>query len=217
MLIDKLQDVGIGAADISKLKASGLTTIKSIQMAHTRNLNKIKGLSEAKIEKIKEAANKLLPNQFCSALELEQRYAKTIYKISSGSKEFDKLLGGGVRSRSITEAFGEFRTGKTQLSHTLAVMAQMPVQMGGGGGKAAFIDTEGTFRPDRIKAIASRFGLDPEAALENITYARAHNSEHQMELINMIACHMAEENNYKLLVVDSIMALFRVDFCGRGE
>ena len=73
---------------------------------------------------------------------------------------------------SITEAFGEFRCGKTQLSHTLCVTSQLPESDGGANGKAAYIDTEGTFRPERLKAIATRFGLDPEEVLENVIYAR---------------------------------------------
>jgi len=118
---------------------------------------------------------------------------------------------------SITEAFGEFRTGKTQISLTLCVTCQIP-DASGVTGKAAFIDTEGTFRPDRLRDIAARFGLDPEEVLDNVAYARAFNTEHQMELITMIAAKMAEEpGRYKLLVVDSIISLFRTDFSGRGE
>ncbi|CAE6489171.1 unnamed protein product, partial [Rhizoctonia solani] len=113
--------------------------------------------------------------------------------------------------------YGEFRTGKTQLAHTLSVMAQLPLEMGGASGKVTYIDTEGTFRPDRIRAIADRFGVDPEQTLENITYARAYNSEHQMELIQEAGIRFAEEKNFRLLIVDSIMALFRTDYSGRGE
>ena len=117
---------------------------------------------------------------------------------------------------SITEAFGEFRTGKTQLAHTLCVTAQLPAAMRGGDGKAIYVDTESTFRPERIKAIAERYGLDPNAALENILVARAFTHEHQAHLLSLVAAKMAEEP-YALLVVDSITALFRVDFSGRGE
>ncbi len=89
--------------------------------------------------------------------------------------------------------------------------------MGGAEGKAAFIDTEGTFRPDRIKAIASRFGVDPEVALENILVARAFNTETLIQYATEIAARMADEKCYRLLVIDSIIALFRVDYSGRGE
>ncbi len=117
---------------------------------------------------------------------------------------------------SISEVFGEFRCGKTQLSQTMSVIAQLPKELGGGEGKVAYIDTEGTFRPERIAQIAERFGVDPDTALENILYARALNSEHQMELLNTLAKEFAS-GEFKLLVIDSIMACFRVDYHGRGE
>jgi len=72
------------------------------------------------------------------------------------------------------------------MCHTLCVTAQLPIDMGGAEGKVAYIDTEGTFRPDRIRAIADRFGIDNDAALENILYSRAYNSEHQYELIHSV-------------------------------
>ena len=117
---------------------------------------------------------------------------------------------------SISEVYGEFRCGKTQLSHTMSVVAQLPRDMGGAEGKVAYIDTEGTFRPERIAQIAERFNADPDSVQENILYARALNSEHQMELLNGLAKSFAE-GDYRLLIVDSIMNCFRVDFHGRGE
>ncbi|KAK6463971.1 DNA recombination and repair protein Rad51 [Scheffersomyces coipomensis] len=128
----------------------------------------------------------------------------------------DEMLGGGVQSMSITEVFGEFRCGKTQLCHTLCVAAQLPKELGGAEGKVAFIDTEGTFRPERIKSIAARFGVDGDACLENISYARALNSEHQIELAEQLGNQLAD-GSFRLLIVDSIMAGFRVDYSGRGE
>lgn len=98
----------------------------------------------------------------------------------------------------------------------MAVTAQLPISAGGGNGKVAFIDTEGTFRPDRIAPIAERYGADCEQVLDNVAYARAYTHEHQEQLITEIAAKMVEEQ-YRLLIVDSITALFRVDFSGRGE
>jgi DNA repair protein RAD51 len=92
----------------------------------------------------------------------------------------------------------------------------MAITDGGAEGKAIYIDTEGSFRPQRLQAIAERFGLDPAVALENVAYARAHNSEHQMELLKLAAAIMSQDR-YALLVVDSATALFRTDFTGRGE
>ncbi|XP_067009097.1 meiotic recombination protein DMC1/LIM15 homolog [Anabrus simplex] len=215
--VDILQEHGINVADIKKLKSSGICTIKGIQMCTRKKLCNIKGFSEAKVDKIKEACGKIGTDGFLTALEVSAR-RKQVFRISTGSQELDKLLGGGIESMAITEAFGEFRTGKTQLSHTLCVLAQMPGDNGYSGGKVVFIDTEHTFRPDRLRSIADRFNLDQTAVLDNVLYARAYTSEHQYELMDCVAAKFHEEAGvFKLLVIDSIMALFRVDFSGRGE
>ncbi|CED84399.1 family atpase dmc1 [Phaffia rhodozyma] len=235
--IDDMQAHGINAQDISKLKAAGMTTIQSVQMTPRRTMLKIKGLSEAKVEKLKDVALKLLPSAIMTATEVSTRRESAVM-ISTGSKAVDAMLGGGISTQSVTEVYGEFRTGKSkssknlisarsislpkcsssaQLAHTLCVMTQLPVEMGGGGGKAAYLDTEGTFRADRIKAIAERAGVDGKLACDNITYARAYNSEQQLELINELALRFGDDGTYKLLIIDSIINLFRQDYSGRGE
>lgn len=168
-----------------------------------------------KVEKIKEAAGKIIKVGFIPAT-IQHDIRQKVFALSTGSKQLDSILGGGIMTMSITEVFGEFRCGKTQMAHTLCITAQLPREMGGGEGKVAYIDTEGTFRPERIKQIAERYELDPEACLENISYARALNSEHQMELAEQLAEELSS-GCYRLIVVDSIMANFRVDYCGRGE
>lgn len=213
--IDRLTEFGIPAADITKLKQSGIFTVPGIHMQCKKDLANIKGLSEAKVDKIVEAARKMCDSGFVNGVACMQQ-RKRVVKITTGSTALDQLLGGGIESMSITEAFGEFRTGKTQIAHTLCVTCQLPNSMGGGNGKAIFVDTEATFRPERIKPIAERFGLDPEAALENILVARAYTHEHQAHLLSMVAAKMAEDQ-FSILIVDSITALFRVDFSGRGE
>lgn len=112
--------------------------------------------------------------------------------------------------------FGEFRTGKTQLCHTLCVTCQLNKEQGGGSGKALYIDTEGTFRPEKLEPIAERFGLDPEQVIENVLYARAYNSDHQNKLL-IQACALMAEQKFALLIVDSATALYRTDYSGRGE
>ncbi|CCW64390.1 unnamed protein product [Phytomonas sp. EM1] len=213
--IDRLTEQGIGAADIAKLKQAGIYTVPGIQMQCKKDLVLIKGLSESKIDKIIDAARKLVDSGFITGTECLQQRALVVH-ITTGSSALDQLLAGGIESRSITEAFGEFRTGKTQIAHTLCVTCQLPTRMGGGNGKAVYVDTEGTFRPERIRPIAARFGLDPDAILDNILVARAYTHEHQFHLLSMVAAKMAEEP-FSLLVVDSITGLFRVDFSGRGE
>ncbi|PLW12182.1 hypothetical protein PCANC_17221 [Puccinia coronata f. sp. avenae] len=214
--VDALQELGISAQDIKKLKDGGYATVKAVLTASRKQLTNIKGISEIKVEKIKDSASKLSGPSFKTGSDVLVDREK-ILTLSTGSKAVDAMLGGGIQSQSITEVYGEFRCGKTQLCHTLCVTAQLPPEMGGGGGKAAYIDTEGTFRPERVRAIADRFGMDPEAVLDNIIVGRAANSEHQMELIVHLAAKFAEDGTFRLLIVDSIMALFRVDFSGRGE
>ena len=111
---------------------------------------------------------------------------------------------------------GEFRCGKTQISHTLCVTAQLSIEDGGGDGRVAFIDTENTFRPERIAEICERFELDADEVLDNIIVARAYTSEMQIGLLRSVAMQMAV-TRFSLLVVDSATSLFRVDFSGRGE
>ena len=213
--LEKLVEAGIPAADVSKLRAAGIFTVQGITMQCRKELVAIKGLSEAKVDKICETARKISFSGFISAKESMSRRMQ-VTRISTGCAAFDTLLGGGIESMSITEAFGEFRTGKTQIAHTLCVTAQLPKSMGGGNGKVAFIDTESTFRPERIRPIAERYGLDPDATLENIIVARAFTHEHQCQLLAMVAAKLSEDQ-FSLIIIDSITALFRVDFVGRGE
>jgi len=165
--VGQLETMGIASADIKKLKTAGFYTISSLLMATSSKLTDIKGLSEGKVEKIQEAVKKFNLGQFQTAKQaLEQR--KNLIHISTGSHALDELLRGGIESGSITEIFGEFRTGKTQLCHTLCVTAQLPLANGGGNGKVLYIDTDGSFRPERIIEIAHRFNVDPDAVLDNI-------------------------------------------------
>ncbi|KAH8998090.1 Rad51-domain-containing protein, partial [Lactarius akahatsu] len=210
--VDELQQHGINVQDILKLKAAAINTVSGVNMTTRKQMLKIKGMSEAKVEKIKEAAHKITGSSFATGLELQEK-RKRVLAISTGSKSVDAMLGGKLWN----DFYGEYRTGKTQLAHTMSVVAQLPPELGGASGKVAYIDTEGTFRPDRIKSIADRFGVNGDMALENILYARAYNSEHQMELINECSQRFAEDKDFRLIIVDSIMALFRVDFSGRGE
>ncbi|KIR35499.1 meiotic recombinase Dmc1 [Cryptococcus deuterogattii MMRL2647] len=214
--VDELQQHGINALDIAKLKAAGIVTILGVAQTPRKNLLKIKGLSEAKVEKLKETCTKILPPPFLTGTEIADRRANVVY-ITTGSKSVDAMLGGGIATQSITEVFGEYRTGKTQLCHTLCVSTQLPEDQGGGSGKVAYIDTEGTFRPDRVRAVADRFGVDSNMALDNVLCARAWSSEHQCDLLVDLAIRFVEERAYKLLIVDSIMNLFRQDYSGRGE
>lgn len=213
--IEQLQACGISAVDIKKLKDAGHCTVEAVAYSPKKELVQIKGLSDAKVDKIIEAASKLVPMGFTSASQLHAQRLEII-QISSGSRELDKLLEGGVETGSITEIYGEFRTGKTQLCHTLCVTCQLPLDQGGGEGKALFIDAEGTFRPQRLLQIAERFGLNGADVLENVAYARAYNTDHQSRLL-LEAASMMAETRFALMIVDSATSLYRTDFIGRGE
>lgn len=213
--VEQLQVCGIAAADTKKLKDAGLCTVEAVAYSPKKDLLQIKGLSEAKVEKIMEAASKLVPMGFTSASQLHAQRSEII-QISSGSKELDKILEGGIETGSITELYGEFRTGKTQLCHTLCVTCQLPLDQGGGEGKALYIDAEGTFRPQRLLQIAERFGLNGADVLENVAYARAYNTDHQSRLL-LEAASMMTDTRFALMIIDSATALYRTDFVGRGE
>lgn len=213
--IDMLQEGGINSSDIKKLIEAGYNSLESLSYNPKKNLVLIKGLSEAKIDKIIKVVEDILKYGIKpSSVALEER--RKLVRITSGSKELDTLLGGGFESNSITELFGEFRTGKTQICHTLCVTCQLPRNEGGGEGKAIYIDTEGTFRPEKLAPIAERFGLDPKQVIENVFYARAYNSDHQNRLLLQVCALMCEQK-FSLLIVDSATALYRTDYTGRGE
>ena len=215
MSIEELTTKGISSGDIKKLQQGGLYSVQGVAFATMKQLCAVKGISENKAQKILEAAQELVSVGFTTATEMKKQ-RDNLLRLTTGSKELDKLLQGGVETGSTTEIFGEFRTGKTQICHTLCVTCQLPLEDGGGSGKAMYIDTEGTFRPERIVKIAERYGLDPASTLDNIAVARAYNVDHQSKLLIQAAALMSEER-YALVIVDSSTALYRTDFSGRGE
>lgn len=166
-------------------------SVESISFAPKKQLLTIKGISEAKADKVIAEAQKLVPLGFSTATEIHLKRMEII-SLTTGSRELDKLLGGGLETGSITEVFGEFRTGKTQLCHTLAVTCQLPINKCGGEGKCLYIDTEGTFRPERLLAVAERYQIAANDALDNVAYARAYNTDHQTQLLIQAAAMMSE-------------------------
>jgi RecA/RadA recombinase len=154
---------------------------------------------------------------FQDGLEFAEKREEVFY-ITTGSKELNNLLGGrGVETKAITEAFGAFGSGKTQLGLSLAVNCQLPIERGGAEGKAVYIDTEGTFRPERIRQIAESKGANPENVLKNILVARAFNSDHQILLIDKVGELIKNGEPIRIVIVDSLTAHFRAEFSGRGQ
>ncbi len=202
---------GVGAATAEKLAAAGFDDLLSIAVASIGNLTDAAGVSEAVARKIIQAARDGLDMGFQSGTELLNKRDQVI-KIRSGSKNIDEMLGGGFETGAITECFGQYGSGKTQVGHALAVSCQRddPTAV------AVYIDTENTFRPERIKQFAEGFGLDPDETLQNIKVARAFNSDHQMLLAEKVEDLVKEGNNVKVVIVDSLTAHFRAEFVGRG-
>ena len=208
---------GIGPAATSKLEAAGIFDLMSVAVMSPGSLSDTAGIGEAVARKAIQAARKMLDLGFVDGMEFAEKRSSISY-ITTGSKELDNLLGGrGLQSRAITEAFGAFGSGKTQLGSTLAVRTQLPLEAGGANGKTVFIDTEGTFRPARIKQIAEGLGANPEKVLKNILVARAFNADHQILLLEKISEMIKNGEPIRLLIIDSLTAHFRAEFSGRGE
>lgn len=207
---------GVGAATAEKLKDAGYNDLLSIAVASPGQITESAGVGESTARKIINTARNELDMGFESGEELLKK-AEKVERIDTGSKELNVLLGGGVETGSITEMYGAFASGKSQIAHQLAVRAQLPKDKGGLNGSVVFIDTESTFRAQRIKQIAEAIGLDSNKVLSKIKVARAFNSDHQMLLAEKVGELIAKENEpVKLLIVDSMMALFRSEYIGRG-
>ena len=206
---------GIGPAISEKLKELGYDNIEKIATAAPHELSDLVNMSVDSAKKAIEAARQATTLEYDTGSVIYDK-RKDLGRITTGSKDLDELLGGGVETSAITEAYGKFAAGKTQVGFQLAVNVQLPKSKGGLEGTVLFIDTEGTFRPERIEAIAKNAGIDPKQALENIFVVRAHTSDQQV-LSAERADKLIREKNIKLVVVDSLMALFRAEYIGRGS
>ncbi len=213
--IDQLP--GIGKTTAEKLRAAGIADIMAIAVASPAILMDVAELSKPTALKAIHAAREVAKIGFKSGEEFMLEREAT-ERITTGSKELNSLLGGGVETHAITEAFGEFGSGKSQLGFQLAVNVQLPKERGGLSGQVIFVDTEGTFRPERIVQIAKAAGMDPVTALKNIKVARAFSSDHQVLLVDKIDELIKKESlNIKLIIIDSLTSLFRSEYAGRGS
>ena len=206
---------GIGATIAKKLIDVGYSTVNSIAITPARILIEEAGLGDKTAAKIIQAAREALNIGFKTADTVWER-RKNLARINTSSTDLDNLLGGGgIETGGITEFYGEYRTGKTQLMHQLCVNVQLSKEEGGISGKALYIDSEGTFRPERLIQMSEAKGLDYREVLKNVIYARAYSSDHQIMLIKD-AMKIIIEKNIKLIIVDSLISHFRAEFIGRG-
>lgn len=208
-----LEDLpGVGPATAQKLREMGYHTIESLAMTTARELEPA-GISDKKAFTIIDAARSCIGISFIRADEL-LKMRQNVLRLTSGSKVVDKLLDGGMETQTITEFYGEYGSGKSQICHQLCVNVQLPPEKGGLGGCALYVDTENTFRTERIVSMSKHLGLDPEQVVKNIIYAEAYTSDHQMFLLEN-ADEVIKANNVKLIIVDSLTAHFRSEYIGR--
>ncbi|MBE0633537.1 DNA repair and recombination protein RadA [Candidatus Bathyarchaeota archaeon] len=203
---------GLGPATVNKLREIGFRTIESLSTATVAELVAA-GIGESVAEKAIEAARKSRAITFVRGDELVE-LRKNIRRLSTGCSSLDTLLNGGIESQSLTEFYGEFGSGKSQLCHQLCVTVQLGEAQGGLNGSVLYIDTEATFRPERVQQIAPRFGIKPSEVLKGIVYAEAYTSNHQTVLLDN-ADEVIKENNIKLIIIDSVMSHFRSEYIGR--
>jgi transcription termination factor NusA len=203
---------GINARQIKLLQENGISTAEALAMSPARTVAETEGLGDKTAKKlIWNARNALGLTEFVSANEIDEN----IEHITTGSSELNRILGGGVSTGKITEVFGAFKSGKTNLAHTIAVTIQLSKDKGGLEAAVAYIDTENTFAKEKMKRIAKRFGLDPKEALSKIYQARIYSSDHQTQMIHK-AESLCKNRNVRLIVVDSLMALMRAEYLGIG-
>ncbi len=206
---------GVGPATAEKLRDAGYVDLMAIAVESPKTLAEVCEIGEASAVKIIAAAKQAADVGGFESGDVILERRKNVHKLTSGSKAFDELMGGGLETQSIVEFFGEFGSGKTQMCFQLAVNATLPEEKGGLDGEVIVIDTENTFRPERIVQMATALDLDPEEILKKIHVARAFNSHHQMLLVEK-AMELAHDMKIRLMIVDSLTAHFRAEYVGRG-
>lgn len=208
-----LEDLpGVGPATARKLREIGFHTVESLATATAMELEQA-GVGVKKALDVIRAARSSMELKFVRADEL-LRMRENIRRLTTGSKALDQLLGGGLETQTITEFYGQYGSGKSQFCHQLCVNVQLPPEQGGLDGAALYIDTENTFRTERIVQMAQHLGLDPEQAAKRIIYAEAYTSDHQTFLLEN-ADEIIKENGVRLIVIDSLTSHFRSEYLGR--
>jgi len=214
--IFRIEDIpGVGPTTARKLKEAGYIDAMGIATSSPTTLAEICEIGEATARKIIQAAREHLKMNFVTGIDFFEKM-KQVKRITTGSKALDELTGGGIETQSITEIYGSYASGKSQIGFQLSVNVQLPEEKGGLNGEVVFIDTEGSFRPQRIVQLAKAKELDPKQVLKRIHFARAYSADHQILLVEKIPELFKQHPNIKLIVVDSITSLFRSEFVGRG-
>ena len=217
----EIQDIeGVGPTTARKLKEAGIVSVMDLAVTSADELavdiNSSKDTAATFImaaQRLLRESN-ILEKEFVTAESaLEKR--KSLMRCSTGSRALDELLLGGIETQAVTEFYGEFGSGKSQICHTLAAIAPQPKEAGGLNGGVIYIDTEGTFRPERLNQIARARELEPSHVLKNVAVCKVYNSSH-LELIIKDLGKYVNDFNAKLVIIDSIISLHRAEFAGRG-
>ena len=203
---------GVGPTTARKLRELGFHTIETLATATAHELE-LAGIGEKRALEIIREVRSSIALPFIRVDEL-LKMRQNVLRLTTGSKAFDELLGGGLETQTITEFYGEYGSGKSQMCHQLCVNVQLPPERGGLGSGALYIDTENTFRTQRIVQMAGHLGLDPDEVAKNIIFAEAYTSDHQMFLVDN-ADKVVKENNIRLIIVDSLTSHFRSEYLGR--
>jgi len=216
-----IQDIeGVGPTTARKLKDAGIVSVMDLAVSSAEELSESINATKETAASFIIAAQKLLretnvlDKEFVTAdAALQKR--RSMLRCSTGSYALDDLLLGGIETQAMTEFYGEFGSGKSQVCHTLCVMAKQPIEAGGLESSVIYIDTEGTFRPERVEQIARSRGFDPTEILKNVAVCKVYNSSH-LELIVKDLGKYINDFKAKLVVIDSIISLHRAEFSGRG-
>jgi len=206
---------GVGPATAEKLREAGLNDLMAVAVASPATLADVAEIGTNVAQKIIIAAREAADVGGFETGDIILERRKSVAKLTTGAKALDELLGGGLESQAITECYGEFGSGKSQIAHQLAVNVTRGLDEGGLDADTVWIDSEQTFRPERIKQMSDAFGLDTEAILKRVHVARAFNSHHQMLLVDK-ANELVKDFPIRLIIVDSLTAHFRAEYIGRG-
>jgi DNA repair protein RadA len=211
---------GIGPSTTKKLREAGILSVMDLAVAGVEDLavdiNSTKDSAASFImaaQKLLRESN-ILEKEFITA-EAALRKRRSLLRCSTGSGVLDELFLGGIETQAVTEFYGEFGSGKSQICHTLCITAGQPVESGGLDSGVIYVDTEGTFRPERLEQIARERGVDPLHALKNVAVCKVYNSAH-LELIVKNLGKYVDDYKAKLVIIDSIISLHRAEFAGRG-
>jgi len=218
----KLTDIkGLGEVVTTQLQSIGIVSIVDLAVADAELISGLRGISKDNAiyfilaaQRLLRENNQLTP-EFCTAYDVLEKRKKVI-KIKTGSSDFDKLLYGGIETMSLTEFYGEFGSGKSQVCHTLCVNATLPIEQGGANSGSIYIDTEGTFRPERLRQIATAKGLDPDEVEKKVRYCQIFNASHLELTIRNLGGEI-ERLKPKLVIIDSIISLHKAEYTGRGQ